>query len=217
MRRGVRRRPDLVHVCATAQGIDSLWHRDAPTPLLAGYRDDRLTLLDPSPSARLRNLIRQLRQCNAFMGFYRTDLLRSLLPLEPAPGFDRVLLAQVVLHGRSEQLKRLLYYRRMHPTQTSRHMTEAATQRIFNRPLPTVAYLESVNLFGPAGCRDPASASRRKRAAPLLQGARRPLVSRAAPSPGEGTRTHRRAHSNPPAPHERPRGKRLEELGHALS
>ena len=140
--------PTLVHVCATAQGIDPLWHRDARTPLLADYRDDRLTLLDPSPSARLRNLIRQLRQCNAFMGLYRTDLLRSLLPLEPAPGFDRVLLAQVVLHGRSEQLKRLLYYRRMHSTQTSRHMTEAATQRIFNRPLTTVAYLESVNLFG---------------------------------------------------------------------
>jgi glycosyltransferase involved in cell wall biosynthesis len=139
--------PTLVHVCATAQGIDSLWHRDAPTPLLAGYRDDRLTLLDPSPSARLRCLIHQLRQCNAFMGLYRTDVLRSLLPLEPAPGFDRVLLAQVVLHGRSQQLKRLLYYRRMHSTQTSRHLTEAAAERIFNRPLPKVAYLETVNLF----------------------------------------------------------------------
>jgi glycosyltransferase involved in cell wall biosynthesis len=138
---------NLVLVFATTAGITADWRADSCTNVDEDYADDTLELTFPRPSDRLTDLIRQLHMCNAFGGVYRTAVIRDTLPFEAFQGWDRVTLAAVVLRGRCLQLPARLQYRRVHHEQASKALHGARADKLFNRKLPEIAYLESVNLF----------------------------------------------------------------------
>lgn len=138
---------DLALVFATTAEIPESWRPGSGIPADTSYEDDRLELGSTSPAARLRELIRHLHACNAFNGVHRAEVIRATLPFGGHQGWDRVTLAQIVLRGRCHQLPEHLQYRRVHAAQVSKGLYGARAERLFNRKLPEIAYLESVNLF----------------------------------------------------------------------
>ena len=137
----------LALVFATTAEIPKSWRRDSGVAADSSYDDDTLELTSPRPAARLTELIRQLHACNAFNGVHRAETIRAALPFGAYQGWDRVTLAQIVLRGRCLQLPERLQYRRVHAEQASKALYGERAERLFNRKLPKLAYLESINLF----------------------------------------------------------------------
>ncbi|MGI9659445.1 MAG: glycosyltransferase family 2 protein [Gaiellaceae bacterium] len=137
----------LALVFATTAEIPDTWKPEADIPVDTTYEDDTLELDSPRVSTRLRELIRHLHACNAFNGVHRTETIRATLPFGAHQGWDRVTLAAIVMRGRCLQLPEHLQYRRVHEEQVSKGLYGERAERLFNRKLPELAYLESVNLF----------------------------------------------------------------------
>ena len=137
----------LALVFATTSEIPPSWRPGAGIAADASYDDDALELTSPRASTRLRELIRHLHACNAFNGVHRAEIIHAILPFDACQGWDRIALAQIVLRGRCLQLPEHLQYRRVHSEQVSKRMYGEQAERLFNRKLPELAYLESANLF----------------------------------------------------------------------
>ena len=141
------RNPSLQLVFATTAEIPERWTPHSGLAVDTSYEDDRLELSSASAASRLRELIRNLHACNAFNGVHRADSIRATLPFGAHQGWDRVTLAEIVLRGPCLQLPEHLQYRRVHAEQVSKGLYGAHAERLFNRKLPEVAYVESVHLF----------------------------------------------------------------------
>ena len=134
-------------VFATTAEIPESWQPNSGLAADETYDDDTLELTSPQASERLTHLIRQLHACNAFNGVHHGDTLRATLPFGAHQGWDRVTLAQIVLRGPCLQLPVHLQYRRVHGAQVSKGLYGERAERLFNRQLPEIAYIESINLF----------------------------------------------------------------------
>ncbi len=138
---------DLALVFATTAEIAQAWRPGSEDGIDNSYEDDRLELTSRSPSERLTELIRHLHACNAFNGVYRASTIRDTLPFGAFQGWDRVTLAAIVTRGRCLQLPARLQYRRVHDEQVSKGLYGERAERLFNRKLPEIAYLESIHLL----------------------------------------------------------------------
>lgn len=67
------------------------------------------------PSARFADVLREDRWCFALFGLVRTDVLRATALLPGLVGADRIILAELALHGRFAIVPELLFFNRDHP------------------------------------------------------------------------------------------------------
>lgn len=79
--------------------------------------EDALDVTAARPSERLRQYFDTSfdnRQCNAVLGVVRTDVLRKTGLIGSYTGSDKILLAELALHGPFHQLQEPLFFRRYH-------------------------------------------------------------------------------------------------------
>ena len=69
---------------------------------------------DPSPAARLRDLVTMSHECFDVFGVVRADALRSTHGLGPFSDADNVLLVELALRGRFGRVDDVLFLRRQH-------------------------------------------------------------------------------------------------------
>jgi glycosyltransferase involved in cell wall biosynthesis len=81
--------------------------------------EDRQDLQSPLASERFRQLLRNLTLCNTIFGLTRTAVLRKTAGLPKYPGADIVLMAELCLHGKFQEVPEYLFYRRFHPSASS--------------------------------------------------------------------------------------------------
>jgi glycosyltransferase involved in cell wall biosynthesis len=140
-------RPELRLAFPAAAGIDEDWRVDSRTPFISTYRDDEFSLDASAPSERFASLLRGIRECNAIAGLFRREAIAATGLFAHHQGSDIVLLASVVLAGPCSKLPEPLLLRRIHEEQTSRTMFLGQADRVFNRKLPKLAYIESVHVY----------------------------------------------------------------------
>jgi glycosyltransferase involved in cell wall biosynthesis len=105
---------------------------DAQGQIMGPY-EDRMDLRFPSPSRRLRHMLRHLVLCNAQQGLIRRPVLATTRLHAPFPGSDTVLLAELVLRGRFREIPEPLFFRRLHPgTSMQAHRAAEALTRWFD-------------------------------------------------------------------------------------
>ncbi|MCX7635131.1 MAG: tetratricopeptide repeat protein, partial [Syntrophales bacterium] len=81
---------------------------------LLGYGADTIKADVNDPGERYLNVIRELKQCNAFYGLFRRDMLAKTRALRmTAYAHDNLLLAEVALLGKIIQVEEVLFYRRL--------------------------------------------------------------------------------------------------------
>jgi glycosyltransferase involved in cell wall biosynthesis len=79
--------------------------------------DDGLHLISNNPVERYKQFHRRFRtpaECNAVFGLIRTDVLRRTALIGNYPGSDKVLLAELALHGCFSEIPERLFLRRDH-------------------------------------------------------------------------------------------------------
>jgi glycosyltransferase involved in cell wall biosynthesis len=81
-----------------------------------GYR---LHLLEDDPVIRFRRVLTEIRLVNQLMGVMRNDAARRLLPLLEHTLGDRILVAELSLHGKIFQVDKYQYFRRFHEHSSS--------------------------------------------------------------------------------------------------
>jgi glycosyltransferase involved in cell wall biosynthesis len=111
----LRTHPDATLVHCWGARIDAEGHRSEPSPYA-------LDTANPSPSARLRSLLRTSGG-DDFYGFIRTDVLRRVGPHGSYFNADRTFVAGLALYGPFYQVPQLLYFRREHPGRLTRATT----------------------------------------------------------------------------------------------
>ncbi len=101
--------PDVVLVSPRTINIDD----DGKT---LGEYDDNFGFLDPQPHHRFRDLMIRVRDydCNAEYGLIRRNILMKTAMEADYHSADRVLLAELVLHGKFYEIPERLYYHRLH-------------------------------------------------------------------------------------------------------
>jgi len=79
-----------------------------------GYGADALKADSDDPAERYLNVIRDLKQCNAFYGLFRRPLMRKTRSLRmKAYAHDNLFLAEISLLGKIVQIDDVLFYRRL--------------------------------------------------------------------------------------------------------
>jgi len=86
--------------------------------LIAHY-EDRLHLDSDRPSQRFVQLDQNLRLCNALYGLIRAETLRRTALLGSFIGGDITLLAELILYGKFQEVSEFLFFRRLHPQDSS--------------------------------------------------------------------------------------------------
>lgn len=81
-----------------------------------GNYDDNFAFLDPEPHHRFRDLMVAVRNyaCNAEYGVMRREVLRKTAMEADYHSADRVLLSELVLHGKFYEVPERLYFHRLH-------------------------------------------------------------------------------------------------------
>jgi len=81
-----------------------------------GNYDDNFAFLDRKPHRRFRDLMIAVRNyaCNAEYGLIRRDVLRKTAMEADYHSADRVLLSELVLHGKFYEIPERLYFHRLH-------------------------------------------------------------------------------------------------------
>lgn len=83
-------------------------------------RDDHITgVTAPRPADRFRRVLRELRPCFPVFGVVRTDVMRRTGLLGPYTSADRVLLAELALHGPWREVPEHLFLHREHPRRST--------------------------------------------------------------------------------------------------
>jgi glycosyltransferase involved in cell wall biosynthesis len=77
--------------------------------------EDNLHLASTRPSERFKQLLQQLRLCNALYGLIRADALRQTALLANFIASDIPLLAELTLYGKFWEIPEFLFFRRIHP------------------------------------------------------------------------------------------------------
>jgi glycosyltransferase involved in cell wall biosynthesis len=104
------RHPDVVLAYPKTFNIDE--HGN-----ISGEYEDNFAFLDPKPHHRYRDLMIAVRNylCNAEYGLMRRDALRKTAMEADYHSADRVLLSELVLHGKFYEIPERLYFHRLHP------------------------------------------------------------------------------------------------------
>lgn len=82
-----------------------------------------LHLRSPEPHERLKGYFQQFRyggKCDILFGVMRTEVLRRTAMIGSYPSSDRILLAELSLHGEFHEVRRPLFRRRDHPRTSMR-------------------------------------------------------------------------------------------------
>lgn len=82
--------------------------------------EDSLGVTSSSPSERFIHLMQTIRLCNALYGVTRTAVLRRTGWLAEYRTADSVLLAELSLHGKFQEIPEFLFFRRFHAGDTSK-------------------------------------------------------------------------------------------------
>ena len=72
----------------------------------------------PRPHKRFRQMIRMDHNCESQFGLMRTDVLKKTVIFAPIPDGDRIMLAEVSLHGKYYRVLDYLFLHREHPHRT---------------------------------------------------------------------------------------------------
>lgn len=78
-------------------------------------RPDGIAIVGRKPSQRLREYLFKVGYTNAIYGVMRTATLRRTSGLEAYPGSDVVLLGELAVLGRFDEILPITFYRRIHP------------------------------------------------------------------------------------------------------
>ncbi len=70
------------------------------------------------PHERMKTFLHPATSCHPVFGLTRTDILRTTPCIDSYPGSDRVLLAELSLHGLLVEIPEELFFRRFHPDQS---------------------------------------------------------------------------------------------------
>lgn len=87
----------------------------------------------PSPSRRFQGVLLGTSWAVDFFGVIRTDVLRRTLLIPHCYGGEKVLTAELALHGPSHEIPETLFFTRVHPA-ASGSDNSASAQRSFNAP-----------------------------------------------------------------------------------
>jgi len=82
--------------------------------------DDSLGVSSDSPSERFIHLVQAIRLCNALYGVTRTSVLRKTGWLAEYRTADSVLLTELSLYGKFQEIPEFLFFRRFHEGDTSK-------------------------------------------------------------------------------------------------
>ena len=105
--------PEIVVCVANVVHIDeqgALLHR----------KKELIDISSSMPSERFRAIISKTHWCDAIFGLMRTDTLRQTRLHGAFADSDRVLLAEMALRGRFQQIRDCLFSRREHVLQTTK-------------------------------------------------------------------------------------------------
>lgn len=76
---------------------------------------DRMHITDERPSARLREYLYKVGLTNAIYGLVRIEAMLGTSRHQPYPGSDIVLLGELAMRGRFEEIDGIRFLRRIHP------------------------------------------------------------------------------------------------------
>ncbi|MBW7884307.1 MAG: hypothetical protein H3C34_17030 [Caldilineaceae bacterium] len=97
------------------------------------YADD-LHLMSSSASARYRELFDKQGLCHAIYGVMRSDVLAQTALMTNIARGDRILLADLVLYGKFWEVPDYLFYRRIHPQNSTTVLSTEADLTIWFDP-----------------------------------------------------------------------------------
>jgi glycosyltransferase involved in cell wall biosynthesis len=89
---------------------------------------------DAAPSQRFRSLVFTRHACVAVFGLVRRDVLAQTPLIAPYVGSDRMLLAELGLHGRIYEIDEELFYRRDHPGSSVRSFPDLRKRVVWFDP-----------------------------------------------------------------------------------
>lgn len=118
--------PNMLSVCVAELERDPTVVLSYPLTILVDPQgkvieryEGRLHVLDSSPVVRFRRVLNEARLINQLQGVIRLDALKQVRPLMSHPLADRVLLAELSMHGKISQVPEYIYFRRMHAASSS--------------------------------------------------------------------------------------------------
>lgn len=123
--RALRADPDAVLAYPTTRIVDE------QSQVIREY-DDRLELLEPVASARLKSAVRRTHECNAVFGLMRASTLRRTERIGRYIGSDVVLLAELSLYGTFRQVEDAFFFRRDHAAASSADKTVRGQMAFFD-------------------------------------------------------------------------------------
>ena len=91
--------------------------------------DDNLHLMQDDPAERFLGVIRNIGLCNLHLGISRTAALRKTRMLQPFPGADLNLVAELALYGKFFEVQEYLFLRRFHEDSSSWARGDAEHQK----------------------------------------------------------------------------------------
>jgi glycosyltransferase involved in cell wall biosynthesis len=94
----------------------------------------------PSPSARFRGLVLTRHACVAVFGLIRRDALALTPLIAPYVSSDRVLLAELGLHGRIFEIPEDLFFRRDHPGSSLRSYPDPRDRIVWFDPSRSASF-----------------------------------------------------------------------------
>ena len=106
---------------------------DADGKTLSDY-EDSLSLVDPSPRVRFRELYKRIGLCNAQLGLLRRDAMLKTRLFSGHLACDADFLGEMALLGKFRLLPNVRFYRRMHPDSSSWARDDPEHQRKFYAP-----------------------------------------------------------------------------------
>ena len=121
--------PDVVLVASQAGYI-------GPTGESLSIADDEMNVMESTPHARLRHVVRNVLWGNAAFGLIRATALRQTRLFGPYPSNDWVLLAELALQGKLHAVPEPLYFRRDH---------DGTSRRANSEPLGLALWLDPKN------------------------------------------------------------------------
>jgi glycosyltransferase involved in cell wall biosynthesis len=93
------------------------------------YKEQELNAGASKPHERFRGLIRMEHNCEAIFGLIRADLLRKIQLFGSFADADRVMLAEMSLHGRYSQIPEFLFLHREHKLRATNVYPQSRFQR----------------------------------------------------------------------------------------
>lgn len=91
--------------------------------------DYRLHLMEDDATVRFRRVLTEIRLINHLTGVVRTAAAQRTVPIPRMTGFDRILVAELALHGKICQVDEYHYFRRFHE-QASSHLRDSEAHQV---------------------------------------------------------------------------------------